>query len=526
MTARVPVSKRLVLINSVSSVLTRLLRLSVLVWLQQYLLKRISPEEYAIYPILAAVIMLLPLVKTMFTTGLGRYITEAYAKEDDQGVTEIVSTMCPVLVAVFLAILVGGGVFSWYVDHVLVIGSEPARIWDARIMMALMMFTFAFRLVMTPFTLGLYVRQRFVLSNAIEFGAQLLRIGILFVLLFGVSTRVMWVVVSMAAAAVCEVLAMVLFSRRLIPALKFRLSAIRWRKARTLMSFGAWTILGQLASFIRQSGQVLILNRFATPVDVNCFHLGSLADKHIRGTTMTASGTLVPALTAVHAAEDKPRLGRAYLLGGCYSLWVAMLVSVPLIVYSQDVMRLYLGTKYEVYAASATVMAILLCVHLLAYPYSMLPKIAYATGEVRPVATRRLAIELVNVGVVLYLVAVLKLGAVGCALGTLGVRVVGYPLLQWRLGLRIAGVSGARWVRETVVRGFTPAVAGAAVWFATRLAVTPNTWARMGVCYAAGLAAYLLVLFIFCLKRSERSQLRSVLKRFRGAASRRPSAVA
>lgn len=79
--SRVEISKKLVLINSASSLVTRMLSISVLIWLQQYLLKRITPEEYSLLPVLYSVMMFAPLVTTVLTAGLGRYIVEANTKE-------------------------------------------------------------------------------------------------------------------------------------------------------------------------------------------------------------------------------------------------------------------------------------------------------------------------------------------------------------------------------------------------------------------------------------------------------------
>ena len=116
---RVEISKKLVLINSASSVITRLLSISVLIWLQQYLLKRITPEEYSLLPVLYSVMMFAPLVTTILTGGLGRYIVEAYARDDDERVTQIVSTMFPILCAAGVVLLSAGWTFAWYIDSVL-----------------------------------------------------------------------------------------------------------------------------------------------------------------------------------------------------------------------------------------------------------------------------------------------------------------------------------------------------------------------------------------------------------------------
>ena len=93
MSTEVVISKRLVFVNSLSGVAAKVLNLGVLIWLQQYLLRRISAEEYSLYPVLISLIVFLPPATSVLTGGLTRYIVEAYAKGDERRVTQITSTM-------------------------------------------------------------------------------------------------------------------------------------------------------------------------------------------------------------------------------------------------------------------------------------------------------------------------------------------------------------------------------------------------------------------------------------------------
>ena len=63
----IPISKRLVLINSTSRVLAELINVGVLIWLQQHLLARIDPEEYALYPVVMAPFVLVALFIMILT---------------------------------------------------------------------------------------------------------------------------------------------------------------------------------------------------------------------------------------------------------------------------------------------------------------------------------------------------------------------------------------------------------------------------------------------------------------------------
>lgn len=505
MSPKVEISKRLVLINSASSLLTRVINVSVLVWLQQYLLRRISPEEYSIYPVVMAVMIFVPLFSTILTSGLGRFVVEAYAKGDEKGVTQIVSTMFPLLLGAGILLLAAGLTFSWYVGDILTIA--PGRVSDARIMMSMLMLAAAVRMPLAPFTVGFFVQQKFVLLNIIRLGAECLRIAILFILLFGVSTRILWVVIAVVSADLCTMFVMVGVSRRMIPALKFRAGQIRWSLARKLSAFGTWNLFGQISHMIRTAAAPLILNKLATPVDVNCFYLGSLPHRQFRKSILITSAPLQPALIAMHAAGSKKRLENAYLRGGRYGLWIALLVAIPLMIYRHEVLSLYLGHRYSTYAEAAKVMLLMFLTYPLLYPIIMLSKIAHATGQLRAVTTRILLLDLISIGLMFYFVAGLHWGAAGAAMATLSVYLIGCPLLLWPLGIRMVNTLWSKYIRQTLVRGLLPGLIAGGAWWAIQMAVSPAGWLSLGGCFAGGLICYILVIFLFCLDSYDREQL-------------------
>jgi O-antigen/teichoic acid export membrane protein len=531
MGTKVVISKRLVFVNSVSGVATQVLNIAVLLWLYQYLLKRISTEEYALYPVLASLIALLPLLSTVLTGGLARYVVEAYAKGDERRVTQIVSTMSVLLLGAGLLVLAVGLVFAWNVGHVLTVAQ--AYLWDARIMMMLMVFSFVVRLPLAPFIVGLYVRQKFVLLNMIAVSTQLLRITILLVLLLGVSTKVLWVVVATVSAEVCGLVVTQAISRRLIPALTFRRSEIRWGVAKEITSFGGWSLIGQLSELIRINSDPIILNKLGTALDVTCFHLGSMPFSLIQGLSSVIQQPLMPPLTAMHATESKDRLRSAYLRGGRYGLWGTLFVSIPLMVYSREFIALWVGEKF---LAAAMVIILLLASYPIVYGNVMMANIAIATAQVRPLALRAIVVQMINLLLTLYLVGVRGMGAVGSALGTFLAMTLIYPVASITLGLRLADVSLGRWLRETVWPGWLPGLAAATVWILLKVMAKPSTWLSLSGCTACGLVCYIVILLLFCLQENDRNDLKramsslrsyipsvtdAIVKKFLGAETRR-----
>jgi O-antigen/teichoic acid export membrane protein len=512
MGTKVVISKRLVFINSVSGIAAQVLNISVLLWLQRYLLKRISTEEYATYPVLVSLIAFLPLLTVILTTGLGRFITEAYAKSDERRVTQIVSTMFVLLLCAGLLVLMAGTVFAWNVGRFLTVA--PERLWDARIMMTLMVCLFVIRLLMAPFIVGLYVQQKFVLSNIIALGTQLLRIAILLALLLGVSTRILWLVVSVVSSEVCGLLVTQVISRRLIPALVFQRSEIRWAVAKEVTSFGGWSLLGELAERIRTASDPIILNKLGSALDVSCFYLGSMPAGQIQQLLSVAQQPLMPPLTAMHATESKDRLRNTYLRGGRYGLWAALFLAVPMMVYGHELITLWVGEKF---LAAGTVIILLLATYPLIYANVMMANIAIATAQVRPLALRAIVVQMINLLLTLYLVGVRGMGAVGSALGTFLAMILIYPVASITLGLRLADVSFGKWLRETIWPGLLPSIAGAGVWIILKIAVKPSSWLGLAGCVVFGLLCYVVVL-LFCLNPDDRNNLRKVLGRARSFA--------
>ncbi len=511
MSTKVRISKRLVLINSASSIAERVVNITIVVWLNQYLLRRISTEEYSLYPLIMAVMVFMPLLTTILTSGIGRYIVEAYAVGDEHRVTQIVSTMLPLLVAAGAAVLVLGGSLAWYVDRVLDVAAH--RIWDARIMLGLLVSAAAIQLPLAPLGVGLYVQQRFVLTNIINVSMSFLRILLLLAFLFGVSTRVLWVVVASVVAQFCGLIVRVVISRRLVPAVRFRLSAIRWSLARTLTSFGVWNFILSAADAIRTSADVIILNKLAMPLDVANFHLGSLALRNIQSGSYIVRAPLQPSLTAMYSTGQGQRLAGAYLRGGRYALWVSLFMALPLMIYRNEVIRLYAGEKY---LAAGTVMALLLLATFpIGYGNVMLSHLAIAKARLRTWALCACAMQSGNLALTLYFVGVAHMGARGSALATFIVGALGHPFLLCPLGLRLAGVHWRAWLRETLLPGFLPGLAGAAAWLSLQMLLHPSSWASLGGCVGCGWLVYLGGLFVFALRPIDKVELSRVVAKLR-----------
>ncbi|MFZ7094172.1 lipopolysaccharide biosynthesis protein [Primorskyibacter sp. 2E233] len=502
------VSKRLVIINSASSLVAKIVNMSVILWMYQYLLKRISADEFAVLPVVTSLMVFAPLFFTFFTSGISRFVVEAYAKGDFDKVTRIISSIFPLLAGVGLIFAALGTLFAFNIDKLLNIPDHSVS--DARIMMLLLVLNFAIQMMAMPFLSGFHVRQRYVELNLIGICRDLLRITLLLSFLLGIGPKVIWVVVATTISETVYSLVTVLRARSIVPQLKISLPLFSWTEARQLTGFGLWTTLGRLGNMMYTSAATILLNLYGTPVDVTSYYLGATFYRQISSTVALASQPLQPALTAMHALKDRSRMRNTVLRGGRYALWVTLSVATPLTIYAASFIKLYAG---EEYSQAAVVITLFMIIFPFTSPTAMLAMAAMAMAEVRVFFLPAFLFQLAGLCMMAGLLSWTDTGAVGLTFSLSFITVASQLLYYWRLSLKLTGASLRDFVNMVLIPGFMPAICGAVVWFGLNLIKTPSDWTTLLFYCVSGGAIYILVLFTVSLNKDERRDLAGLRER-------------
>lgn len=493
------VSKRLVIINSASSAVSLILNLTVLIWLQQYLLKRISAEEYSLIPILMSLMAFSPLLTTFLTSGLGRYITVAYARDDQDEVTRICSTMFPILLLAGFILLLAGGIAAWNVASIVDI--DASLVSEAQLMLGLLVVSTAARLPLAVFGSGFLIRQKLMLHDMIDVGCQFLRIVILLILILGVSTKALWVTVSTVLSELVYLVVSTVVSIRLVPSQRIRWGSFHKSLAGDITSFGGWSFVSQVAETIKQAMDPLILNRFATAVDVSVFYVAGIAPRQLRLMMSPLTRPFFPVIAAVHAAGDIARLGSIYLRTARYHTWVLLFVGVPAMVFSHEVMHLYLGGRYD---QAGPVMLVLLIVAVLGGLNALGPAFVAVIGDLRGYALRLLPVYLFNLALAVLFVAYMHEGAIGSAVATLVAVAIGEVVVIGTYCRRLVGTTNRAWLNEVVLPAFLPAIPPLMLCLTAKWMVGLNSWVEVLLVSAISGAVYLLLVLRFGLRDQDR----------------------
>jgi O-antigen/teichoic acid export membrane protein len=493
--------------NAASFTLVRLLHTTVFLWVQYHLLKQISPEEYSVFVVVSGFFFLMPIFNLVFASSTARYVVEYYARKECEQITTVISSIVPVLLLVGLLMFLAAIVGSYHIDVVLRIPETMQ--FDAQVMLLLLAVSVVLNLILAPFTLGLHVLQKYVLNNVVLLVGEVIRIAILLLLLFGVSTRALWVVLATALADQLCLVVRAVISVRLVPELKFSLRYVRFSIIPELVSFGIWNSVIALSRYLRNHMALLIMNWFTTPVDVTCFSLGVSMHRQAYQLWEPVRASLGPPLIAMHASGDKSRLQRAYCMGGRYALWLTMAVVTPLLVFRQEFVRLYAGEQYE---PAASVLLFILLALPIQMMQVMLPQVAQAKARLRSLGLRMLSVQICALGVMAIVVWPLRRGAVEAAAAFAAVNIGGELLLILPHACRLIGVEARDLLRNIGIPGFLPALTTAGVLSVTRSCWSPRSWTGVLAVSVLGCAPYLATVFAVS-KAEDRTWLMPFAKR-------------
>jgi O-antigen/teichoic acid export membrane protein len=501
---------RLFLTNACSSVATRILQLTLFVWVNQHLVRRIEPEEYSLFPVVVSLIFFLEIFRNMVTGGIARFIVEADSRGDDGGVSRVVSSMFPIAIIAALVFGLVGAFAIWRIDELIVV--KAIYVPQARIMLGLLVLTLCLNVLGAPFSEGAYARQRFVVLNVIELSSELVRIGILLFLLFGVSTQVLWLVVASTSASALSLISRIVITRRLVPAIRFRAHLFCFKTARTLLRFGGWTSIQGLTGLVASTAPTLLLNKYGTAIDVAAFYLGRLPEMQIRGLVGVASTPAMPALTRIYATQGAGALNDLYYRGGRYFLWLTLAFAAPLIVFAAPIIHLYAGPEY---APAAVVVACLFGAYPFLWASAMFYQVAHAIGKIGAYYICDIVVQLVTLAALFFTVVYHKLGAAGAGMSVGMAGAFVHIVLIWPMGLRLVGGTWRSFLRQTVAPGMAPFAIASSVCVLFANFFNVDSWLRCGLAAFASGLVYLAVLGGFCLDSLDLQILRKGAERFK-----------
>jgi O-antigen/teichoic acid export membrane protein len=459
--------------------------------LTPFIVHHLGIAVYGTWSLINSLVGYLGLVDLGVRGSVGRYVNHYMARRDEQRVNEVIASSVIFLSAVslvvcLLCLLIGGNFSAIFAKN----SSElsKALLKQLPLIFPLAAVNLWFGFITSIYRNVLGALERFEINNAINMLVLLIRTaGVIFALQQGFGLLgLMWVTLF---ANLVGMLCFIGMSARLYLPLQLLPRNLSWERLGEMWKFGLASFITRTAGQLIYNSDQIVVMFFFGPTAVGVYSVATTLIQYGQQIIEQIGTSLFPSIMKAGSIKDLGGLRKLYVWNSRLAFYVGVLIYVGYMVFGGSFIALWMGNGFE---RAAIVLFILSAAEIVTFLGISGGSVLFSLDYIRFNLVSASVEAIGNIALSLFLVAILKMGPEGVALGTLlalvFVRGIAHPKYTTRrLQLEYASI-----LKDPGLRGLA-LVLGSFVGF--RLiahATTSSNWVTFGTGAAVSGLLYLL----------------------------------
>lgn len=344
--------------------------------------------DYGLFNVVAGVVMLMSSVSIVLSSAVQRFFCVALGNDNDAMSTSVFSSAINIsvffsLIALILAETVGLWIVNTQLNYL------PTHTASVNILFQCSICSFLVSLFVIPFQARILAGEDmdvYSVLTALDCLAKALLAYFIDcfegdrMVIYGIGLMIISCLTLMGHAFYCF----------------FSYSDIRYSRSKSMKYskkmtwFSLWTFLGALSGVGITQGTMLLLNVFFTPLINAAFAISMQVYNAFTSFAGSLTSAIKPAMVKSYTGDEKEKAHQMYITGNKFIFYSLMIVAVPLFVYMDLIVQLWLGNanaERVFFCRMAIVLTVVLAMH------NPITIIIEATGNVKKY---RLAVESVT----------------------------------------------------------------------------------------------------------------------------------
>jgi O-antigen/teichoic acid export membrane protein len=414
-------------------------------FLSPFVVHSLGDEAYGAWVLLGSVVGYLGMLDLGVRGAVTRYVAHhhATARHDEAG--RLLSAALFLFGLSGLAAMLLASGFAWLGLHVFDLPAD--LLGDARRVLVIGGVNLAVSLVSGVFGGAVAGVHRFDVVNGVNVTGTIAR-SIAIVIGLGAGGGLVTLASIQLATSLASGIALAVASRRVYPELRVGLGGWRRDHLRTLVTFGAFASILQIASLVMYHTDTVMIGALLPVRSITFFAIAVNLIDYARRLVGGVSQTMTPMASALGAGGRTEGLQRAVLTGARLATLVLLPVLVTFMIRGRTFIGLWMGPEYA--APSGAVLLVLAFARWPAAGYQVCTSTLMGLDRHRGLVPVVVLEATANVALSLALIG--PFGILGVALGTLVPRyLVSLVFGPWYVS-RTIGLSPARYYREVIAR--------------------------------------------------------------------------
>lgn len=480
-------------------------------FLSRYMVKTLGESRYGIWALTFAFVESFGLLDFGFRTAVVNFASRLRAREDWDGINEVVNTSLAYFLVVgsafgIITILLGGQAYRFFKIN-------PLYQHDFSILVRLIGINWALGMVCSVFQAGLEAFHQFKAFSRISVSTLVLRSVTCVLVLYWGNGLVSMGVVVLTTYIFLHVLTLITFAR-VFHQLRFSTALISFARWKEMLHFGVHSFLATFSLMWLAQAPALLVGHFLSDALVGFYTVPSRLFQY--GVEMV---TKIGYVTTPNTAElvshrrsaEIVNLGM-YLNRYCFALFLPF--SIFLGIFGKELIRAWIGERFAVYAGPLLLPFMLSTSFALAGQFNS-SSILFGIAKHGPYA-RSLMTEAVLLVTSLWFV-VPKYGITGAAWVTASLMILNRGILTPYMLCRNLNFPFLRYMRQIYWRALLSAIpcVGAGFWI-KRYWISGRNWTELILGLTVICALYYAVALLICVEPDHRLLVRGwIVRRLR-----------
>ncbi|WP_199287354.1 MATE family efflux transporter [Photobacterium chitinilyticum] len=407
-------------------------------------LKILGVEDYGIYTVITGIVSLCVFIPGALGSASQRFFAFAIGKDDSESISKILFLNLTVYLLMALAIaLLLESIGLWFVmEHL----NIPADRYEVAIKLYhYSVLSFIFSLLTSPFISIIIAHEDMRIYAYASIFEAFLKLGSVYLLskmtwdkleIYGCLLLVVSIV-NMTTYIVCSFIkykAIRKFPNSFDKTLFFE-----------LIGFIGWTFFGAFTSVIRTQAVTLLLNQMFNPVVVAARGIAMTVSTQAMVFANSFNTGLYPTIIKSYAAENYKLMHQVVYQGSKLSFFLIWIFALPLIVFMEEILRLWLLTPPE----GVVLFSRLSLVEVLVMSLSLsIATAARAPGKMKEYELK-LGIIQIFIFIISWLVLSFGYGAESVFIVAIGANIIMF-FIRLRLVEKLVGLSALKFTKEVI----------------------------------------------------------------------------
>lgn len=306
------------------------------------ILKTLGVEDFGTYNLVGGVVSLFSSITGCLSVAIQRYLNFSISENNPQKIKNVFSTsiLIFILFSIFV-LIISESLGLWFINHILNIPKE--RLWAANWIYQFSIFTFIINLISVPYNALIIAHEKIKIFAYISIIEGIIKLAIAFFIAIAPFDKLIFYGLLLLIASLIIRLIYTIYSKKHFPESKIYFC---WDKSliHQMTTFAGWNLIGASSALAVGQGFNFIINIFFGVILNAARAIAFQVESQVKNFATNFTTALNPQIMKAYANQDINYLHDLLINGSKVSFYLLMILSVPIIIETDQILRIWLIT--------------------------------------------------------------------------------------------------------------------------------------------------------------------------------------